>query len=273
MRTLNIMVLGLICAGLGRQEVVAVTSDNPYVGSITNRNLFSLKAPSRPEEALPPSTPAGLPSVKLAGITTIMGGKRAILRVTRPARPPQPASEVSLMLLEGGPTEEGVKILEINIAAGSVKIDNQGNIQTLDLANDAPKSAPSPAGGGALPVPGQNPAGAIPVPRPMPTPGASAAGGVPSISRPVRGTSAPSAPGTSAPQSGGVLGAGPSGLPTQSAVSTPQAQLSPEEQMVMMELQREQMKDRISAGTFPPLPPTPLTPVLQQEQQNETARP
>jgi hypothetical protein len=39
--------------------------------------------------------------------------------------------------------------------------------------------------------------------------------------------------------------------------------LSPEEQIIMMEAQREANKNN---PKFPPLPPTPLTPILQGEQ-------
>jgi len=269
MRTLNLLLLALLCAVLGGSErALAVTSDNPYVHPITNRNLFSLKAPTRPEDNLPPAPPPNIPKIQFVGITTIMGGKRAILRVPQPARPPEPAGERSLMLTENGPSEEGVKVLEINIAAGSVKINNHGLIQTLDLENDAPKSAPARAPGAGIPVPGQNPAGAIPVPRVSSS--GSPAGGFASFARPVRGASAAA--------SGGVVGAGPSGIANVSAAAAVPASgggwsgpglsgggqanpgMSPEEQQVIIEANRVTDPDQA-----PILPPTPLGDILQEE--------
>jgi hypothetical protein len=236
----------------------AATSLNPYISVITNRNVFALKDPPDPSKA-PPPPPPNVPAVKLAGITTVMGGKRAILRVPRPARPPVPAGENSLILAEGAPAEDGIQVLEINIAAATVRINNNGTPQTLDLDKDAPKSAPAAP---AIPVPGQP--GAIPVPPPA----APAANGVASFARPVRGAGPAAA---NAANNQGVPGAGPAGI----AAPQPEQPLyrTAEEQEVLIELERDRTAAAVAAGELPPLPPTSLQEGLQAEQQAQPGGP
>jgi len=233
----------------------AATASNPYLHTITNRNVFALKEPPDPSKA-PPPPPPNVPAVKLAGITTVMGGKRAILRVPHPARPPVPAGETSLILAEGAPAEDGIQVLAINIATATVRINNNGTTQDLDLEKDAPKSAPAAAP--AIPVPGQP--GAIPVPRPavLPVPN-----GVANFARPIRGGGPAAANPGSTADAQGVPGAGPAGL------AAPQAPppLSLEEQEVMIEVNRMRDANKIATGDLPPYPPTELQGILQQEQQ------
>lgn len=225
----------------------ALTADNPYVGTITNRNLFNLKAPPDPSQ-VPTAPPPQVPNVLLAGITTLMGGKTALLRIPRPARPPEPAKEVSVILAEGAPAEEGVQVLEINVAAGTVKISNNGTLQTLDIEKNAPKAAAAPAAAPGAPVPGAKPV----LPLPLPAPAANAApGSVTSIGRPLRSTGALSS-------SGGVVGAGPSALPTQASPSATPA-LTADEQQVLIELNRDKTREAVANGDLPPLPPTDFT--------------
>lgn len=236
---------------------------NPYVDPITTRNMFGLKAPPTAEElaAMQPPKPAEpLPKVWLTGITTLMGGKMALLRVQRLAKPPEPAKEIPLILAENAPAEEEVQVLEINVAAGTVKISNRGTPQELDITKDSPKAAAAPpAAPGA--VPGLRPG--LPIPMPagaVPAPGT----GIPIPPRPVRGAG----PGTgtdpsnntgaqtqTAPAaSGGWSGSGIGGA----RVEAPH--ISPEEQTIMIEAQRLQGGPEAVI-----LPPTELTEVINQE--------
>jgi len=233
---------GLSALLAGTQMGTAISADNPYLDTITNRNLFSLKPPPDPASLIPVVQPPPLPDVKLAGITTLMGNPRAILRTQRPAKPPDPAKEVSLFLSPGGSAEDGVQVLEIDVARGLVKISNRGTPQTLDITKDAPKAgaAPPPAASG-LPVPPPRPGGVIPVPPPAP-----AVPAVTSFSRPVRG------------QSDGVVGGGPSQVGTPAA---PQP-LTLEEQTIMIEVNRMKEPDL-------PFPTTELSETLEQEQGNQ----
>ncbi len=227
------------------QFAAAVSADNPYLTTITNRNLFHLTAPPDPALLIPVVAPPPLPEVKLAGITTLMGKTLAILRVPRAAKPPDPAKEISVFLEAGAPGEEGVQVVAINIAAGTVKIDNHGTPQLLDFTKNAPKptGVPSPAGG--LPVPPPRPGGVIPVPAPA----SAAAPAVTSIGRPLR-----SDPGS---QSGAAVPGGGPGQVGTSAVPLP---LTREEQVIMIEANRIQEPHL-------PFPPTELQEMMDQEQQ------
>jgi hypothetical protein len=113
---------------------------NPYFG-ICERNAFHL----RPPPLAPRQTPlASLPKIRLTGITTILPGKRALLKVEFPAKPPEKASEESYILTEGqraGPIE----VLEINEKKEQVKVDNSGTITNLTFEKLIPAKESGPA--------------------------------------------------------------------------------------------------------------------------------
>jgi hypothetical protein len=96
----------------------SLSSDNPYSG-IINRNIFDLHEATRTQEA-PQPEPAS-PKVKLAGITTILGDKQALLTVNAPGAAGKPPTTYSLIL---GEHERfgGLEVLEINPQAKTVKI-------------------------------------------------------------------------------------------------------------------------------------------------------
>jgi hypothetical protein len=125
---------------VGAQALVAEASGNPYL-AIAGSNVFRLKAPEPIRVELPP-TP--LARAKVAGITTFPADKLALLKVYLPAIPPEPAKEVSCILTVGqrqGPIE----VVEIDEAAGSVKVNNSGTVQVLTLDKDSPRPQnPSP---------------------------------------------------------------------------------------------------------------------------------
>src|SRR5438093_76844 len=101
------MKLGVKCwvgavAGLGAVTMVCgVTgdsADSPYK-VISDRNVFGLKSPPPPPspESLKPPPPA----IKLQGITRMLDRRQVLFKVTLPARPPDPAKEVGMVLNEG----------------------------------------------------------------------------------------------------------------------------------------------------------------------------
>jgi hypothetical protein len=112
---------------------------NPYEG-IASRNVFRLR-PSLYQEQLP--APVLLPRVTLNGITTILGDRRALLRVTHPAQPPEPATEMSCILAVGQ-REGPVEVLVIDETAGSITINNSGTVMVLTLAKDSPQPQAMP---------------------------------------------------------------------------------------------------------------------------------
>ncbi len=142
-------------------------------------------------------------------------------------------------------------MLEINEQEGSVKVNESGLVTLLTFDKDGAKlpSTPPPA----VPVAGAPPAGMAPANAYAPATGSSpvtsfggaANTGLKAI--PTRTLRLPTAGGVGAPNSG---------------VGQPQVtpQLSPEEQMVMIEVERERTKAAVANGLLPPLPPTSLTP-------------
>jgi hypothetical protein len=194
----------------------AATEGNPYT-AIVGRNTFALKPPPpppNPEANKPPPQPA---NISLQGISTILGRPQVLLKVKVPAKPPEGPKELSLVM-DVGQREGEVEILEIDAAAGTVKINNAGTILPMNMKDNADK----PATGAAPP--------ATPVPQP----------GAPSVPQP------PAVP--NAGVSVTTVGGAGSGVPTRPIRSTPaataapqsqQADLSPEAGAIMLEVNRK----------------------------------
>jgi hypothetical protein len=163
-------------------HVIATESSGstPYQG-IVERNVFGLKPPPPPPD--PEANKPPPPKIILQGIITFMGNKRALLKVQMPARPPEPAKEVPLVLIEGQ-RDGDIEVLEINDKPGSefVKVNDFGTITNLNFENNGIKTAGGPAPGGQPGVSGYVPppmpgggVKAIPTTRPMRLPPAGAA--------------------------------------------------------------------------------------------------
>ncbi len=234
------------CAAVN--AISADTPLNPYQG-IVDRNVFGLKPPPplpKPEDNKPPP-----PKITLTGITTILGNKRALMKVQVPAKPGEPAKEQSYILTEGQRDGE-IEVLEINELEGSVKVNESGLVTLLTFDKDGAKlpSTPPPA----VPLAGVPPAALAPANAYAPTTGSSPVtsfGGAANTGLkpiPTRTLRLPTA-GGAAP-----------GLDTvtpQTQAAKQAAPMSREEQIILMEVEREANKNNLS---YPPLPPTPLTP-------------
>jgi hypothetical protein len=239
--------------------------DGPYQG-IVDRNVFGLKPPPPPAD--PESTKPPLPKIYLTGITTF-GGKRAFLKAT-PEKPKagEAGKEQSYMLAEGQ-RDGDLEMLQIDEINRTVKVKFVDTIVPLDFTNNgakpiaAPPPAPGPPGapgGPAIPAPGggrgmKGQAPGLP-PRTLRVPGG-------------RGTAAM---GGAAAGYGGAPGAGAGYAPgttaqTQLAQAQPSA-LTPEQQAVLMEAERDLHRND---PTFPPLPPTALTPLIEASGQEGAA--
>jgi hypothetical protein len=182
-------IVGILVLWNATRVIAADTSGaTPYQG-IVERNVFGLKPPPPPPD--PEANKPPPPRIILQGITTFMGSKRALIKVQMPARPPDPAKEVPLILSEGQ-RDGDIEILEINDKPGNefVKVNDFGTITNLNFENNGIKTAGTPAPGGPpgpagfVPPPGSLPAGkpfpaALPTTRPMrlPPTGASASPG------------------------------------------------------------------------------------------------
>ncbi|HVV73797.1 MAG TPA: hypothetical protein VHI52_20200 [Verrucomicrobiae bacterium] len=257
-KALMCALLGLsLCAGA--RAFVPGTSGDHYQ-TIPDRNLFGLRAPP-PATNEPP--PPQLTKILLTGITTILGDKRALMKtLLPPGKPGEQAKEQSLILSEGQ-REGEIEVLAIDETAGSVKVNNSGTVMTLTFEKDGaklPGGPPSPGNLAGMPVPANGPSvGAMFQPNP-----AMAPGPVNGNSRirtfPTRNLRTPTLPGTVSPPNGAGAASSPGGVESpNSPTGAPTGQvpaealpadLTPEEQAIVQELQRQAAEQ----NSYPPLP-------------------
>ena len=232
----------------------ALTEGNPY-SAISGRNTFALKPPAvaPPTNVLPP-TPA--PNVSLQGISTILGRAQALLKVKIAPKPPEAAKEMSLVM-DIGQREGDVEVLAIDANDGSVRLNNQGSIVTLNIKDgDKPIAGPvipsvTPLLPGMANLPSGIPTQSLP---PAFTLSNKAAGtGLPGIlpspvpTRPLR----PTAPGAASTAPAGGL---TSSSTAQSSYNPPNSGLSVDEQVAILAVQHKAQEGNTSG---PPLPPIP----------------
>jgi hypothetical protein len=119
----------------------ADTAENPYE-TIALRNAFALKPPPLPP---PPVDPVEKErgKITLMGIDSLFGYPEVLLKVSLAPNPPQPAREQHLILKEGQ-RDQNIEVLTINEQAGTVRLLNHGEEETLDITKDGVKP---PAGG------------------------------------------------------------------------------------------------------------------------------
>jgi hypothetical protein len=269
----KMLVLGGLTLCAAAQAIPAESPDSPYQG-IVDRNVFGLKPPPPPPDPSEANKPQAL-KITLTGITDILGKKMALMK-TPPAavKPGEQAKGEQYYMLTVGQRDGEIEVMDIDIPAGSVKVNNAGTIATLTLEKDGAKLPASPAPALPTAVPGQP--GMVPPPlaagKPF-VPGAvNPAGANPGFTLPSRIPRLPGAPG-SAPMSAGFSsyngsaaasqgsgnpaltfpGYGTPSTTTPTQPATPQ--ITPEEQAIMMEVMREKNRGN---PNFPPLPPTPL---------------
>jgi hypothetical protein len=227
-------------------RAVAPEAISQYQG-ITDRNVFGLRPPP---QVMTSNSPAPLPKITLTGITTILGNKRALMKVAPAGSKPGEAKKEESMILTEGQREGEIEVLQIDEKEGSVKVNNTGTVMLLTFEKDGAKlPATAPPGPGGLPsaLPGasgvQRHAGFVPGRGLMPPlPGRTAR--VPTGTAGLTGTIAPPTGNIAVP---GVV----SPTPTQAAPSSEQ-DLTPEEQAIVTELQRQA---NAAIPTFTP-PPT-----------------
>jgi len=274
----------IAAATIGDRQTTVL--DNPY-NPVVERNVFDLHDPPPPPEPKPTNAPP--PNIHLTGITTILGKKQAYFMLQSAPVPGKPAGQDRYMTLSEGQRQDVLEVLEINPKSKMVKISNSGNVSTITFETN--KIAFSAAtGGGAAGNAAAHLGGPAPNAAPNYYPNTPAS--VPP--RPMRPTTAnsPAQYGGGAGQYAGGNGqfggyqAGASSVAgggygnqaynynsyPNAAVQNPQVAaappIDPEQQIVLMELQREATKAAVANGQMPPLPPTPLSQIMQQEQQS-----
>jgi hypothetical protein len=211
---------------------------------IQERNAFGLRP--APVQVATAEAPAPLPKITLTGITTILENKRALLKVA-PAglKPGETNKEISLILTEGQRDAE-IEVLQIDEKSGSVKVNNSGTIMVLTFEKDGVK----------LPVAQPTLPGLPPTPHPPPTAGLPGPNPSNYPARGLRGLrnrdSYPNASLLGGPASNIGATVPVASVPTPPvATSFPDQNLTPEEQAVLTELQRQ-----VNA-TNPALPASP----------------
>ncbi len=123
------------------QLIVATTlwagvATNEY-RPILDRNVFGLTlAPSAPMPE-PESRPAV--RIKLTGITTILGDKRALFKFRPATNPGQPPPPEQSCILAVGQSEAGIEILSVDERTGDVTLNNGGIVMTLNIEKDGAK--------------------------------------------------------------------------------------------------------------------------------------
>jgi hypothetical protein len=268
-----------LCAAANALAVEA--SDNPYQ-SIVVRNVFGLKdppPPPKPEDNKPPP-----PKITLPGITTILGNKRALMKVMIPPKPGV-KPEAQSFILAAGQRDGEIEVLEIDEKAGTVKVNNFGTVTNLSFENNGVKLASGPAPGmpaPGMPMPGAPHNAGTGVPPPPGTPAftPSAAGYLPKsipMSRAARmnptgaSTYSPGYPGSPppavytavpTPQPSGTapgtvalsgLGA-PASAPKPSQNWPPDVAMTPEQAAIVEAAYTLKYQKEISQGLMPPIP-------------------
>src|SRR5689334_9926584 len=239
--------IALLCLAGGLCTIAyADSSANPYQ-SIVDRNVFGLRPPPPPPSNEPVRPPP--PGIALTGITTILGKKLAFLNVQVPPKPGEQAKGGPQSFMLGiGEREGEIEVLEIDEKDGVVKVNDYGVITNVPFAKvpTTPTVAVNTAG---IPSPGQNPAVPGLAQRSIP--------GLPA--RSVRlGNNQNPVPNQSGYQTSSGLnpGLGSAATPNMNASVQPQVHLSPEEDAILTEANRELHRND---PNYPPLPPTQLT--------------
>jgi hypothetical protein len=280
-----VFVAGSLVLAIGTRAAVNennADASNPF-SAIVERNVFALKDPPPPPQ-LEVKTNTPPPNIRLTGITTIFGtsNKRALFMVQEIGIPGKPASKEESYILTEGQRQGAIEVLEIDEKKNSVKIKNDGNeaVLTLDEKVKLPSAPAIPGFGAPLPG-GAPPPGGLPrLPTFAPTAGVTPAGSISPVNpQPATPVSFYGNNNAAAPAANSIaLNNGTANVelplrtirtpPTAAPVTGPVP--SPEEQIIMIEAQREANKNN---PRFPPLPPTPLTPVLQGEQNQQPEAP
>ena len=250
------MILMLGWAGFGfgasARERLPDASEPQYL-AISERNVFGLRPPPTQPEATNP--PAQVQKITLTGITTILGNKRALMKVL-PAllKPGETAKELSLILTEGQ-RESDIEVLQIDEKVGSVIVNNSGAVMTLTFEKDGAKLPAAQPGAPSLPGLQPNPAGGRP--NPFALPANSGLRRFPGRNPRTPGLADNTVPGVNSPPSVGTPPLTAAQPVANGIASIPTQDLTAEEQTIIMELQRQA---NAANPTFPPLPPTALTP-------------
>lgn len=215
---------------------------NPY-SAIVARNPFGLKVEPPPPEPPAPQPTISTTALKLTGVTTLLGGKRAMFVVEEPGK----SNIVSDLVREGDWDTyiTNLQVLKIDERVGSVNVVYGGKELALNFKDNGikPPTAPIPAPGVVVPGAGHRP-GAVGVPAPPIAVGAGNAGAPVNVGQPV-GSGLRQVPSRPSRMPAG-------GMPTAAMEVTP---MTPDQQALAMKAQ--EIIARQQGVTLPPTPPLP----------------
>jgi hypothetical protein len=219
--------------------------NNPYA-PIVVRNVFGLNPPPPPVD---PNTQPVEPPPKITpnGIMSIFGQLQVLFKVAVPASNGKPAEDKPYILGEGEGQDE-IEVVKIDDKAGIVTFNNHGIMQDLPLADSASASSAS-SGTAQSSGTGFTPSGFNGINRfsRFNNAGANIAGSNPDSSG-----------GYNNPNDGANSGANSQTTSAHSTSVNQQPALTPEEQIIMIEAQRQQFQS-VGDPTYKILPTTPLT--------------
>jgi len=242
--------------GTSARAVSADAQDNPYQG-IVERNVFALK-PAPDPSTLSPAEPEP-PKIIPQGIMSVFGRQQVLFKTLMPGSKPGAPPQETPLVLSVGQREGEIEVLAIDESTGTITFRNHGKEQSLNLEKDGPKAptGPAPAPFPGISAPGiQPPVPAFKPPQsgapviPAATfggPAGSTLKNIPNL--PSRTLRVPTAAGGVA--QGTTTAAATTTQTTQSAQPKP---LTPEEQAVLMAIEREKHKND---PNYPPMPPIP----------------
>lgn len=243
-------------------------SENPYNVFVV-RNPFNIRPAPVPTNAPPPVVEAPKLEVKLTGITAF-GKRRAYFQVTEQGKKAEP----EFWVLEPNGKQGDFEVLEIDEVNSRVRVRQDG-VETLmtflshGIAAPAGSGgAPNVAGGapgasGVAPIvyggSGMGGAGRVgtvtPLPGVPPPPNAGGFRTIPSRSPRLQPSQGGTALDSRLADRYGMSGGGNPTLPTVRAPEPPAHNLTPEEQVLLMELQKVSEPNR----EYPPTPGLPGT--------------
>jgi len=228
-------------AGLCADSVVLPS--NPYA-PIVAHNIFHLNPPQAADAAADANPP---PKITPTGIMTIFGTRQALFTVDGVSKPGQPGKTESYILSQGQ-RQDDIEVTRIDEKSGVVTFNNHGVVQEIPLIK-APAVATS-----TMPTP--IPVNFSPAARPAVPFGDNNGGG--NFGRFGRRAGSNSGDNSSGTDDSSNL----QNNPTRGVGFSQQSQqvLTPEAQIIAMEVNRQLTADQVRSGKMPPLPPTSLTP-------------
>ena len=244
-RRQTLIVLMMAGAGLCAH---AATGGNPY-SPIVARNVFGLSAPPPPRDPAEEAAAANLPKITPNGIMTIFGKLQVLFKAASPGQPPH---ELSYVMGEGE-RQDDIEVQKIDEKAAMITFNNHGLIQTLELSSTSSGAggAPGGMGGGGRSMPTMRGPAAQ-----LPGNNKQAMGGGNRLSQNRNVPGAGNAPANANP--GAVAPAANQG-PGGKTYNPPKPDVTPEEQVILIEAQRMKAMQEGDDETSKLLPVTELT--------------